>query len=96
MGLCLYCVPLRMRIWAGLINVQIYNKMLIEHKIINLEQVNFLIFWAVTAVVFFAVGKVLGKLVGIKTLHHFGLVVVLIVLLIEIGVAHGFNMFILL
>lgn len=53
-----------------------------------------MIFWAVTAVAFYAIGKVIGKIIGIRTLHHFGLIIVLIVILLEIGVAHGFNMFI--
>ena len=48
----------------------------------NLEQVNFLIFWAVTAVVYYAFGKMIGKFIGIRTLHHFGFVIVVIVLAI--------------
>ena len=93
MALSLSYVLLPMHIQVVSINVFFCYKIK-EHKIINLEQVNFLIFWAATAVVFYAVGKVIGKIIGIRTLHHFGLIIILIVILLEIGVAHGFNMFI--
>ena len=81
MALSLSYVPLPMHIQVVSINVFICYKIK-EHKIINLEQVNFLIFWAVTAVVFYAIGKVIGKIIGIRTLHHFGLIIVLIVILL--------------
>mgnify|MGYP000874315469 CR=1 FL=1 len=65
-----------------------------EFKLVNIEQVNYLIFWYVTANIFYAVGKLLGKLLKLKTLHHFGFMVGLTVLVIEIGLAHGLNTFI--
>jgi len=49
---------------------------------VNIEQVNYLIFWFVTANIFFSIGKLFGKLTGIKTFHHFGFMVGLFVLVI--------------
>jgi hypothetical protein len=65
-----------------------------ENKLVNIEQVNYLIFWFVTANIFYSVGKLFGKITGVKTFHHFGFMVGLFVLVIEIGLAHGFNTFI--
>lgn len=60
----------------------------------NVEQVNYLIFWFVTANIFYSVGKLVGRVTGVKTFHHFGFMVGLFVLVMEIGLAHGFNTFI--
>jgi hypothetical protein len=64
-----------------------------EFNLVNLEQANYLIFWFVSANIFFSLGKILGKLTGIRTFHHFGLMVGIVVLVMEIGLAHGLNMF---
>lgn len=65
-----------------------------ENRLINIKQVNYLIFWFVTANIFYSLGKLLGKMTGIKTFHHFGLMVGLFVHVILIGLAHGLNTFI--
>jgi hypothetical protein len=52
------------------------------------------VFWFVAACIFYSSGKVLGKLVKIDTFHHFGLAIGIIAIIIEIGLSHGFNMFV--
>jgi len=47
----------------------------------------------VSACVFYSLGKLIGKLTKIKTFHHFGLAIGVIVIVIEIGLSNGFNMF---
>lgn len=78
--------------------ISLFNKSIfinnIENKLVNIEQVNYLIFWFVTANIFYSIGKLIGKLTGIKTFHHFGFMVGLFVLIIQIGLAHGLNTFI--
>jgi hypothetical protein len=78
--------------------INLFNKskrlFYVENKLVNIEQVNYLIFWFVTANIFYSVGKIVGKVTDVKTFHHFGFAVGLFVLAIEIGLAHGFNTFI--
>lgn len=77
--------------------ISVFNKSTystnLEHNIVVMEQINYLVLWFVAACIFYSVGKIIGKMTRIKTFHHFGLTIGIIVILIEIGLAHGFNMF---
>ena len=64
-----------------------------ENKFVAIEQINYLVLWFVAACIFYSLGKILGKMTKINTLHHFGLAIGVMVLVIEIGLSHGFNMF---
>ena len=51
-------------------------------------------FWYVTANIFYGMGTIFGKMLKVNTLYIFGLSVGVIVILMELGLAHGLNMFI--
>jgi hypothetical protein len=50
--------------------------------------------WYVTAIVLFGIGKILGKIFKLRTLHYFGLTIGVLLLIIELGLANGLNMFV--
>ena len=63
------------------------------HNFVHIEHINYLVLWFVAACIFYSLGKIVGKIVKIRTLHHFGLAIGVLVILIEIGLSSGFNMF---
>jgi hypothetical protein len=64
-----------------------------EKKLVVIEQINYLILWFVAACLFYSLGKIIGKITKIHTFHHFGLTIGIMLIVIEIGLSHGFNMF---
>jgi hypothetical protein len=51
-------------------------------------------FWYVAANIFYGFGSIFGKMLKIGTLHIFGLSIGVIVVIMELGLAHGLNMFV--
>jgi hypothetical protein len=53
-----------------------------------------MMFWYVAANIFYGFGSIFGKMFKINTLNVFGLSIGVIVIFMELGLAHGLNMFI--
>lgn len=80
MGLSSFFVQLRTP--SSTYSIKVRNLINLENKLVNIEQINYLMFWFVTANILYAMGKIVGKITKIYTLHHFGFAIGVIVLIL--------------